>query len=317
MTLVAGSYEKFIWGFSLITLSSSSSDETLILKPLFSYPSHTAPIKSVAAAGPIAASGGADDTIKIYDLATSSEIGSLIDHSGAVTALAFYTTSLAQSLPRNLISAADDGNLCIFDADPFVHLKTVPVHRRGISDLAVHPSGRLALTVGRDSCLAMVNLVRGRRSFSCRLDREASIVKYGSEDMFFMVAEERITAHNAEDAKIIWETVGQKRVLCIATGESGLLFTGGEDKNVVAWDTTSGKVAYSIDDAHSTRVKGLVMFKRRSNDETFEASNFLASASSDGVIRLWDLRMTSKEKTNPLAESNTKSRLTCLAGSSV
>lgn len=132
-----------------------------------------------------------------------------------------------------------------------------------------------------------------------------------------MVAEERITAHDAEDAKIVQEMVGQKRVLCIATGESGLLFTGGEDKNVVAWDTTSGKVAYSIDGAHSTRVKGLVIFKRRSDDETFEASNCLASASSDGVIRIWDLRMVSKEKTNPLAECNTKSRLTCLAGSSI
>ncbi|KAB5529257.1 hypothetical protein DKX38_019338 [Salix brachista] len=43
----------------------------------------------------------------------------------------------------------------------------------------------------------------------------------------------------------------------------------------------------------------------------------LASASSDGVIRVWDLRMSMKEKPNPLAEANTKSRLTCLAGSSL
>ncbi|KAK8919354.1 hypothetical protein KSP39_PZI021144 [Platanthera zijinensis] len=316
MTLVAGSYEKFIWGFSLKNLSSSSS-ETLALTPIFSYPSHIAPIKSVAAAGPIAASGGTDDIIKIYDLTTSSEIGSLIDHTSAVTALAFYTCPLAPSLPRNLISAADDGNLCIFDADPFVHLKTVSVHRHGIADLAVHPSGRLALTVGRDSCLAMVNLVRGRRNFSCRMDREASIVKYGSEERFFMVANERITAHDAEDAKIVQEMVAQKRVLCIAVGESGLLFAGGEDKNIVAWDTASGKIAYSVDGAHSARVKGLVVFKSRSDTEKFEAFDCLASASSDGVIRIWDLRMISKEKANPLAESKTKSRLTCLAGSSI
>lgn len=43
----------------------------------------------------------------------------------------------------------------------------------------------------------------------------------------------------------------------------------------------------------------------------------LASASSDGVIRVWDVRMAMKEKPNPLAEANTKSRLTCLAGSSL
>lgn len=43
----------------------------------------------------------------------------------------------------------------------------------------------------------------------------------------------------------------------------------------------------------------------------------VASASSDGVIRVWDVRMAFKEKPNPLAEANTKSRLTCLAGSSI
>ncbi|KAG0481331.1 hypothetical protein HPP92_011845 [Vanilla planifolia] len=316
MTLVAGSYEKYIWGFSVKNLTSSAASKTLSLNQVFSYSSHGGPIKSVATAGPIAASGGADDTIKIYDLASHSEIGSLIDHSGAVTALAFYTCPLAPSLPRNLISAAEDGNVCIFDADPIVHLKTIPVHRRGVSDLALHPSGRLALTVGRDSCLAMVNLVRGRRSFSCHLDREATIVRYGSEERFYMVAEERISAHDAKDAKIVHEMSCQKRVLCIATGESGILFAGGEDKNVVAWDTLSGKVAYCIDGAHSTRVKGLAIFKR-TNSGSSEESFYLASASSDGVIRVWDLRMISKEKPTPLAESNTKSRLTCLTGSSI
>nr|CAD1828140.1 unnamed protein product [Ananas comosus var. bracteatus] len=80
-------------------------------------------------------------------------------------------------------------------------------------------------------------------------------------------------------------------------------------------DTTSGKVAYSIQDAHSSRIKGLVAFKSRSDDP--EASNFVVSASSDGFIRVWDVRMTTKDKPTPLAEANTKSRLTCLAGSSL
>lgn len=50
-----------------------------------------------------------------------------------------------------------------------------------------------------------------------------------------------------------------------------------------------------------------------SEDELF----LVASASSDGIIRVWDVRMANKNKSIPLAEVNTKSRLTCLAGSSV
>lgn len=64
------------------------------------------------------------------------------------------------------------------------------------------------------------------------------------------------------------------------------------------------------------RVKGLVVLGSRSSGNTVEVPYLLASASSDGVIRVWDVRMVGKEKPNPLAEANTKSRLTCLAGSS-
>ncbi|KAA8514899.1 hypothetical protein F0562_018078 [Nyssa sinensis] len=314
MSLVAGSYERFIWGFKLKTLKHT---QTLTLTPLFSFPSHLSPIKAVAVAGSAAVSGGADDTIKIYDLSTSSEIGTLTDHSASVTALSFFTPP-SLSFPRNLLSASDDGAVCIYDADPFVHLKTVSAHKKGINDLSVHPSGKLALTVGRDSCLAMLNLVRGRRSFYCRLGREASIVKFDlGGDKFFMVMDEKVSVHESEDARLVLELENQKRVLCAAPGTNGLLFTGGEDRNVTAWDTASGKVAYCIEDAHSARVKGIVVLSKSDGVSADDDPYLVASASSDGIIRVWDVRMATKEKPNPLAEANTKSRLTCLAGSSL
>ncbi|KVH97385.1 p21-activated protein kinase-interacting protein 1-like [Cynara cardunculus var. scolymus] len=315
MSLVAGSYERFIWGFKLKTLKHST--ETLTLSPIFSFPSHLSPIKCVAVAGTVAVSGGSDDTIKIYDLSTSSEVGSLNDPTATVTSLSLFTPPSLSSFPRNLFSAYDDGNISFYDADPFVHLKTLKIHKKGVNDMSVHPSGKLALTVGRDSCLAMVNLVRGRRSFYCKMGKEASVVKFDcSGDKFFMGMDEKISVHEAEDAKLIVELEANKKVLCIAPGMNGLLYTGGEDKNLTAWDTVSGKVAYCIEDAHSARLKGIVVLSKidgTSDDEPF----LVASASSDGIIRVWDVRMANKAKPNPLAEANTKSRLTCLAGSSI
>ncbi|XP_062094914.1 uncharacterized protein LOC133800846 [Humulus lupulus] len=317
MSLIAGSYERFIWGFKLKPLKQSSDDKTLTLTPLFSYPSHLSSITTVAAAGPAAASGGSDDTIHLYDLATASSLGSLNDHTATVTSLSFFTPP-SISFPRNLISAASDGTVCIYDADPFVLLKTVKVHKKGINDLSVHPSGKLALTVGRDECLGMLNLVRARRSFYCRMGREASLVRFDSTgDKFFMVMDDKISIHEAEDAKIVSELENQKRVLCAASGENNLLFTGGEDRCIVAWDTNSGKTAFSIEDAHSSRVKGIVVLTRNAGAVADDDPYLIASASSDGVIRVWDVRMAVKEKPNPLAEANTNSRITCLAGSSL
>lgn len=94
------------------------------------------------------------------------------------------------------------------------------------------------------------------------------------------------------------------------------MFAGGEDRCITAWDSTTGKIVYSIENAHSTRVKGLFIFKDGNSAETSGKFYFVASASSDGIIRVWDTRMNASEKQNPLAEANTKSRLTCLAGSS-
>ncbi|PKI31830.1 hypothetical protein CRG98_047781 [Punica granatum] len=320
MSLIAGSYEKFIWGFKLKPLKHPSDDgKTLSLTRLFSYPSHLSPISTVAAAGPVAASGGGDDTVHIYDIAAAASLGSLHHHSASVTALEFYTPPNL-SYPRNLLSAAADGSLSIFDADPFVHLKTLWAHKKGagVNSVSVHPSGKLALTVGRDECLGMVNLVRGKRKFYCRLGKEATLVKFDlSGERFFMVMEEKVGVHEAEDARLVWELENQKRVLCAAPGEGGLLYTGGEDRNITAWDTKSGKVAYCIEDAHAFRVKGLVVLSRRTDPSEADDPYLVASASSDGVIRVWDVRMAMKEKPNPLAEANTKSRLTCLAGTSL
>lgn len=225
MSLIAGSYERFIWGFKLKSLKNPDS---FSLNPLFSFPSHLSAIKCAAVSGSAAVTGGSDDTIKIYDLSTSSEIGSL-HHSSTITSLCFYTptsSSTPFTFPRNLIAAADDGSVIIYDADPFIHLKTVKgVHKKGVNDLSVHPSGQLALTVGRDECFAMVNLVRGRRSFCCRLGKEASIVRFNeSGDKFFMATDNKITVHISEDAKLIFELDNKKKILCAAPGSVRLSF---------------------------------------------------------------------------------------------
>ncbi|KAK3140248.1 hypothetical protein QOZ80_5AG0398100 [Eleusine coracana subsp. coracana] len=249
MALVAGSYERFIWGFSLKTLTSATdpSSETLSLAPLFSYPAHTGPVRCMAAAprAGLAASGGADDSVRLYDLPNAADLGPLFDPPAAVSALAFYSRG---PVPRNLLAACDDGSLLLYDADGFALLASLRAfpRREAAEGLAVHPSGRVALAVGRAGALAMVNLVRGRRSFSCRLERPASAVAYAQDgsgrDRFVMAAEEKVTVHDSEDARIIHELDCGKRVLAFAPAKSGVLYTGGEDRDIAVWDLSSGKL---------------------------------------------------------------------------
>lgn len=59
------------------------------------------------------------------------------------------------------------------------------------------------------------------------------------------------------------------------------------------------------------------MLTKNDSGGALEDPYLVASASSDGIVRVWDMRMAAKENANPLAEANTKSRLTCLAGSAL
>lgn len=66
-------------------------------------------------------------------------------------------------------------------------------------------------------------------------------------------------------------------------------------------------------------MKGVAVLSSSTIDdvENSESPYLVASASSDGIIRVWDVRMANKEQPSPVAEADTKSRLTCLAGSSI
>ncbi|KAL5158823.1 p21-activated protein kinase-interacting protein 1-like [Glycine soja] len=97
--------------------------------------------------------------------------------------------------------------------------------------------------------------------------------------------------------------------------QNGLLYTGGEDRNITAWDIKTGKIAYCLEEAHTARVKGIVALTESDGATGDDDPYLVASASSDGIIRVWDVRMAAREK--PLTEHNTRSRLTCLAGSSL
>ncbi len=82
--VVCGSYEKLLYGLEG-TVSTSSSDHSFHLRPIFIFPAHVSCIKSVAASpqgGKWLATGSADEIIKVWDLRRRKEIGGLMQHQG-------------------------------------------------------------------------------------------------------------------------------------------------------------------------------------------------------------------------------------------
>lgn len=59
MALIAGSYERFLFGYS--HPASFRNKDAFEMKSMFTYPAHKGVVKSLACAGPFVVSGGADD----------------------------------------------------------------------------------------------------------------------------------------------------------------------------------------------------------------------------------------------------------------
>ena len=83
--VVAGSYEKLLYGLDGTITVDDQSNLKFHLKPIFIFPAHVSCIKSVAASphgGKWLATGSADEIVKVWDLKRRKEIGGLMHHEG-------------------------------------------------------------------------------------------------------------------------------------------------------------------------------------------------------------------------------------------
>ena len=69
----------------------------------------------------------------------------------------------------HLISTSEDGTLCVFRARVWAVLRSLKGHKGRVNSVSVHPSGKVALSVGKDRTLYMWDLMRGRRAASMKL----------------------------------------------------------------------------------------------------------------------------------------------------
>ena len=187
--VVTGSYEKLLYGLEgTVSADPDSSNYTFHLKPIFIFPAHVSCIKSVAASpqgGKWLATGSADEIIKVWDLRRRKEIGGLMQHQGTSSLPSSFAnmrehlvlgsiTHLEFPSRSYLLSASEDGTLCLFRARDWAVLRELKGHKGRVNSVAVHQSCKVALSVGKDRTLRMWDLMRGKGSASTKIGKGAS-----------------------------------------------------------------------------------------------------------------------------------------------
>ncbi|KAJ7580230.1 WD40-repeat-containing domain protein [Mycena floridula] len=321
--IVAGSYEKLLYGLEG-TLSVEDGDLKFHLKPLFIFPAHVSCIKAVAASpegGKWLATGSTDEIIKVWDLRRKKEIGGLMQHEGSITHLSFPSRS-------HLLSASEDGTLCLFRARDWAVLRSLRGHKGHVNSVAVHPSSKVGLSVGKDRTLRMWDLMRGKGCASTKLGKEGELVRWSTDGSLFAVqCGSTVDLYNT-DMTLLHAIRHPSRIhdICFCkriNGEGDVLLVAAEDKKVSIYtlSTEVEKPPTIVGEliGHENRVKA-VQTLRIALPTATKSTTIVSTASSDGKLHVYDLASLPAPESSsdmvqisPVVDYDTKgTRLTCL-----
>ncbi|XP_060776986.1 p21-activated protein kinase-interacting protein 1-like [Neoarius graeffei] len=292
--LVVGSYEQIVFGYRVCP-----GEEEWRLESVFTNHAHTASLTTVAANEQFVATGSKDETIQLYNMKTRTELGSLLHHSGTISCLQFGSSA-------HLLSAGEDGLLCVWSTKTWECLKSFNAHVGHVTSLSLHPSGKLALSVGTDKKLRTWNLLEGRAAFTKNIKQNAQIVQWSpAGDKYIVVVNDKLDVYDLASASIIGTFSFRKRISSVRFLKNTLLAVGGDDEHVQVYDLASEKCVCEFK-AHENRVKAL---------DSFEMNDLcvLVTASNDGFIKLWDFSTERQEAVRLLGQVNNTARLTCLS----
>lgn len=294
MELVAGTYEAILLGYKLLECKLVQS---------FTSHAHSSCIKATAVSpNKYLATGSTDETIKVYDIRTRAEYGTLLKHDGSITCLQFHGNG-------QMFSSSEDGTICVWKTSNWDCVKTLRGHKSSVNWVAVHPSGKLALSVGKDKTLRTWDLHKGRQAFVINLKQIADQVHWspnGSHYVVFQVND--VDVYDVETGEIICTFTFQHWIntLCFITND--VFAVGGESTDASLYKISKQQCWLNFK-AHENRIRMMCCVK-----ET-KSSFLLMSASTDGFLKVWRISHVDEEvgtEAPLVAEVDTTCRLTCL-----
>ncbi|XP_013410594.1 p21-activated protein kinase-interacting protein 1-like [Lingula anatina] len=294
MDVVVGSYEELSLGYQL-----THTDGKWEFQQMFTDHSHCGGVRDVAISKKkILATGSSDETIKLFDLDKKVELGSLMEHEGTITSLSFYEDS-------HLFSGSEDGKICIWKTSGWDCIKTLKGHKGPVLSVSVHPSGKLALSVGKDKTLRTWNLITGRAAFITNIKEVAESVHWSPDGgLYAVVFPNRVDIYDVEKAAITDSICCEFRVQVVTFMQSNWLIVGG-DQGIFQICDLDKKSKVCTMNTGTNRIKGIGCCQ-------MAGDTCIVTASSDGFIKAWKLSKDVPPACELLTEVNTKFRLTCL-----
>lgn len=280
----------------LIGWKADNTEEGLSLELQFAFKAHAGPIQTILSARPgahqLLLCGCSDGAIELFDVHTKASVGQLLEHKAGVTAI--------DSHGSHLLSGDASGALVVWRCHDWTPLTKLKGHTRSVNSISVHPSGRVALSVGDDKQLFLWDLVKGRQAHQQTLDRPAQSVRWVSlpstqgtaaqvGSHYEVVYDDSISLYDGSTGKLVstYTLVKGSRIRCYtatlpASGAPHHL-VGLEGGGMAAFQVTQASTAAASQiqlECHEKRTRCVSSF-------TAGSSSWTVTAGTDGLVKVW------------------------------
>ncbi|WBW75337.1 p21 activated protein kinase inhibitor Skb15 [Schizosaccharomyces osmophilus] len=264
LRIVIGTYSHLMYGVDADLKLKES-------KPLWLFEAHDSALTALATNGLQLASTSSDETIKIYDHSRNIQIADLA-----------IPTDLPNAISRNLcftrkhlLACHDNGQITMWSRDSWLLVHTLKSSsQKGISGIAVHPSEKLAFSVGGDSKLRLWDLIRGKGGKILPLSFIPEGILFLNDSSFVVMSRRGLEGFKL-DLSSVFSYQSSTQLNCLCLFQSNLI-VGCDNGSLKVFDVHTGDLINEFA-AHEKRVKAI-----------YATSDNLVSASSDGSVHVWD-----------------------------
>lgn len=269
----------------------------------FSTHSHTSSIRTVASNGKFVASGGADDRICLYNLEKRQAIDDLYIHDGTINSLEFTPCG------NYLVSGGSDGKMSFVKSSNWKVDKVFEKAHKGssVNFISVHPSGKLALSIGSDLILRTWNLINGRQAFATSLKNKAfgttvDFVQWSPSGDYFLVAgKDTIEVWSTEQAEVIATKKSEARPTAVSWLSDSDILVGMDNGKLLFFNWEDEEEEATLCEIYDNRVKAMKYL-----------DGYLVTASSNGELNIWKVILEDKVEIDMICGVNIGCRLICL-----
>lgn len=269
----------------------------------FSTHSHTSSIRTVASSGKTVASGGADDRICIYDLEKRRAIDDIYVHNGTINSLGFVPDG------SYLITGGADGKMSFIKTSNWKIDKVFERAHKGssVNYISVHPSGKLALSIGGDMTLRTWNLINGRQAFVTSLKNKSlgnviDFVEWSTTGEYFAITgKDSVEVWSTDKAEVVATKKCEARPTAVCWMSDSDLLVGMENGKLLFFNWEDEDEEATLCEIYESRIKAMKYI-----------DGFLATASSSGELNLWKVNNDEKVEIDMICGIDVGCRLICL-----